>query len=29
MTRLKPLAEGGDAKAQSYLGNMYESARWR
>ena len=27
MTRLKPFAEGGDAKAQSYLGNMYESAR--
>ena len=27
MTRLKPLAEGGDSRAQSYLGNMYESGR--
>jgi TPR repeat protein len=27
MTRLKPLAEDGDARAQSYLGNMYESGR--
>jgi TPR repeat protein len=27
MTRLKPLAERGDARAQSYLGNMYESGR--
>jgi TPR repeat protein/transglutaminase-like putative cysteine protease len=27
MTRLRPLAERGDARAQSYLGNMYESGR--
>ncbi|QOZ25742.1 DUF3857 domain-containing protein [Bradyrhizobium sp. CCBAU 51753] len=27
MTRFKPLAEGGDAKAQSYVGHMYESGR--
>jgi hypothetical protein len=27
MTRLKPFAERGSAKAQSYLGSMYESGR--
>jgi Sel1 repeat len=27
MTRFKPLAEDGDTRAQSYVGNMYESGR--
>ena len=27
MSRFRPLAEGGDARAQSYVGHMYESGR--